>query len=118
MKTHRDLIIWRKSIEFATKIYKVARNFPKDEVYGLNSQLKRSAVSIPSNIAEGAARDTKKDFIRFLSIATSSAVELETQLIICKNVDLLGSKTYSELNAELLSILKLLHGLKRGVMNN
>lgn len=69
VRTHRDLDVWKKSIDLVTKIYKCTKDNPKEEVYGLTSQIRRSAVSIPSNIAEGSARTTKKDFSHFLAIA-------------------------------------------------
>ena len=81
-RTHKDLDVWNKSIELAEKIYKVTSSFPKEEQYGIVSQIRRSVVSISSNIAEGAARNSKKEFIQFLYIALGSLSELETQLIL------------------------------------
>ena len=83
MKTHKDLNVWNRSIELVITIYKVTKDFPKEETYGLISQMRRSAISVPSNIAEGAARQSKKEFRQFLYIASGSVSELETQLIIC-----------------------------------
>lgn len=82
MKTHKDLEVWKKSVEFVTDLYKVTQDFPKEEFYGLTSQMRRAAVSIPSNIAEGSARQGNKELVQFLYIALGSAVELDTQLII------------------------------------
>ena len=76
MKTHKDLEIWERGIALVEAIYEVASKFPREEVYGLTSQLKRSAVSYPSNIAEGAARSSKKEFVQFLYIALGSLSEL------------------------------------------
>jgi len=76
MKTHKDLIVWQKSINFVTKIYKETNSFPNTELYGLTSQLRRASVSVPSNIAEGAARNTDKEYVRFLFIARASAAEI------------------------------------------
>ena len=86
IKTHKDLDVWKKSIDFVTKIYKTTNSYPKSELYGLVSQIRRAAVSIPSNITEGAVRKSKVEFRQFLYIALSSAAEIETQLIISKNL--------------------------------
>src|SRR5690606_35660521 len=92
MKTHKDLEVWKKSIELVTEIYQVTKNFPKEEIYGLTSQIRRSAVSVPSNIAEGAARQFNKEYIQFLYIALGSLMELDTQLIIAKNNDFIDEE--------------------------
>jgi four helix bundle protein len=81
VKTHGDLDVWKNGIELVKKIYILTKDFPKEEIYTLTSQIRRLAISIPSNIAEGAARNSKKEFIQFLYIALGSAAELETQLI-------------------------------------
>lgn len=81
--SYKDLKVWQKSIELVDMIYNVSDAFPKDEVFGLSSQLRRSAVSIPSNIAEGSQRSTAKDFANFILIAKGSLAEVETQMIIC-----------------------------------
>ena len=86
MKTHRDLKVWQNSLDLVTEIYKLTKAFPNSETFGLACQIQRSAVSVPSNIAEGAARNSNKEFSRFLSIALGSLAELETQLIISKNI--------------------------------
>ena len=82
MKGHHELTVWQRSIDYATKIYRITEGFPKDELYALTSQMRRCAVSVPSNIAEGAARNSKREFKQFLSIAQGSVAELETQIII------------------------------------
>ena len=87
MKTHKDLIVWKKSIEFVTDVYRTTKTFPKDELYGLSAQLRRAAVSIPSNIAEGAARRNDKEFVQFLYFSLGSFSEVETQLIVSRNLD-------------------------------
>lgn len=94
MSTHKDLDVWRDSVALTKAIYLVTESFPKEEMYGLVSQMRRSAVSIPSNIAEGAARQGGKEFIQFLYMALGSASELDTQLEISKSIgigDLSGS---------------------------
>ena len=83
---YQDLEVWKKSIELVKSIYILTHNFPEDEKYGLTSQIRRAVVSIPSNIAEGSARTTTKDFSHFLAISLGSVAELETQLIIWKNL--------------------------------
>ena len=110
MKTHKDLIVWKKSIDFVTDIYKETNVFPKQEQYGLVSQLRRAAVSIPSNIAEGASRKSRKEFIQFLHIARASSSELETQLIISKKIGYLSSDNL-DLEEKLSVISKMLTGL-------
>ena len=86
MKSHKELTVWQKSMELAEEIYKITSNFPKNETYGLSSQMQRAAVGIPSNIAEGAKRSHKLEYIQFLSIANGSAAELETQLLLTKRL--------------------------------
>ena len=83
MEGYKDLIVWQKSMKLVSDIYKLTRMLPKEEIYGLTNQMRRAAVSIPSNIAEGYERETKKDFVKFLYIAKSSRAELETQIYIC-----------------------------------
>lgn len=107
MKTHKDLIVWQKSIDFVTELYKETSNFPKEEQYGLVSQMRKAAVSIPSNIAEGAARNSDKEFVRFLFIARASASELETQLLISANLGF-TILSQNQLKDSLLEILKML----------
>ncbi|MBC36035.1 MAG: four helix bundle protein [Bacteroidetes bacterium] len=91
MSTHKELDIWKLSINLVTKIYQCTSNFPKYEQFGIASQIQRSAVSIPSNIAEGVARSSIKEYRRFVSIALGSAAELETLLIIAQNISYLNS---------------------------
>jgi len=88
-KTHKDLEIWKEGIKLVTKIYKLTKDFPNEELYGLTSQMRRAAVSYPSNISEGAARDSVAEYIRYIYISLGSLSELETQIIISKNLGLL-----------------------------
>jgi len=88
---YKDLNVWQESIVFVETIYKAAKQFPKEETYGLSDQICRAAVSIPSNIAEGASRNSEKEFVQFLYIALGSASEVETQLIIAKRLNFLGN---------------------------
>ena len=114
MKTHRDLDVWKEGIDLAVLIYKLTDTFPKEERYGLSDQLKRSAVSIPSNIAEGAARNSSKEFVQYLYIALASASELETQLIISKKVGFLSEtdifETLERIKSKLLGLIRYLKG--------
>ncbi len=113
VKTHKDLDVWKKSIEFVTRIYEVTKNFPKEELYGLSSQMRRAAISIPSNIAEGATRKNKTEFIQFLYISMSSAAELDTQIIIAKNLNYLDTPKVQLLQDELDAICRMIQGLKK-----
>ena len=110
MNTHRNLLVWKKSIDFVTKIYKITEHFPKTEMYGLTSQLRRAAVSIPSNIAEGSARNTDKDLVHFLHVSRASASEIETQLLISKNLNYI-EVSKDHLTNDLIEILKMLTSL-------
>lgn len=86
VKSFKQLIVWQKSVKLSVEIYKITEGMPKFEIYGLTSQMRRSAVAVPSNIAEGKKRKTKNDFLHFLRIANGSAAELETQIIIAKKI--------------------------------
>ncbi len=98
--THKDLDIWKRGIEFVERIYKITAAFPREEIYGLVSQLRRAAISYPSNIAEGAARSSKKEYIQYLYISLASLSEIETQLIISKRLDYLkGNDLFEEIDA-------------------
>lgn len=113
MKSHHDLDVWKNSILLVTEIYKVTESFPKSEQYGLTNQIRRCAVSIPSNIAEGAARASKKEFSHFLSVALGSIAELETQLIISNNLMFLEKNHLDRLLESIVTIRKMIFGLKR-----
>jgi len=112
MRPHKKLEVWKKAIEFVTKIYKITESFPDHEKFGLISQIRRSAVSIASNISEGAVRSSKKEFIQFLSIAQGSSSELETQLIISNNLGFLKEEDMHLLD-ELDQISRMIIGLIR-----
>ena len=111
MKTHKDLNVWQESIALVTLIYEKTKSFPKDELFSLTSQIRRCAVSIPSNISEGAARESNKEFIRFLYISQGSIAELDTQLLIANNLNFLSKEDYINLDEKLVSIRKMLAGL-------
>ena len=93
IKIHKDLDVWKKSIQFVKRVYEITLKFPDDEKYGLTNQMRRCAVSIPSNIAEGDGRNLKKEFKQFLYISLGSISELETQLIISSKLNYLKNKT-------------------------
>jgi len=109
MRDYKELLVWQKSINLVSNIYKLCEILPQNEQYALSSQIKRSAVSIPSNIAEGSGRNSTKEFIQFLYISLGSACELETQLIIANNLGFinLSSKYIDAIN----EIRKMLNGL-------
>lgn len=94
-KSHRDLIVWQKAMLLVKEIYRASSRFPEDERFGLTSQVRRAAVSIPSNIAEGRARSTKKDYLHFLHIALGSSAELETQLEIARELSFLSDSEHT-----------------------
>ncbi len=112
IKTHRDLNVWKEAMDLAAAIYLLTRSFPKEELYGLVSQMRRAAVSVPSNIAEGAARDSPREFIQFLYISLSSLAELETQFLLSKR---LGFVENSEMDGDIERIVRMLFGLVRNL---
>jgi len=97
MSNFRSLLIWQKSMVLTTKIYFSTNNFPKEEIFGLTSQIRRSSVSIPSNIAEGSGRESDKDFLRFLNISIGPLFEMQTQLEIAKNITYLNPEEFNNL---------------------
>lgn len=101
MHRYKELEVWKRSIALATKVYEITASFPAEEKYGLTSQLRRSAVSVPSNIAEGAGRNSDKQFVNFLSISVGSLFEVETQLLISKNVGMTSDEEISPLMLEI-----------------
>jgi four helix bundle protein len=117
VKTHKDLDVWKNSIDFVTDIYKLTETFPKSEYYGLTSQIRRSSVSIPSNIAEGAARAHDKEFLQFLNISLGSLAETETQLIISRNLQFTDNDTYEIYSSKLGIIRSQIIGLMKYLKN-
>ena len=110
--THKDLIVWQKSIILVKKIYQVTRRFPHEELMGISSQMRRAAISIPSNIAEGYGRATTKELLHFLYIALGSASELDTQIILCKELGfIIDLEVYQELYQLNIEVLKMLTAL-------
>ena len=111
IRTFRDLIVWQKSMVLVTAVYHISRLFPKEEIYGLNSQIRRSAVSIPSNLAEGYARRSRAEYVRFVQISIGSLYELETQLEIAANLDFIPKTRFSEINEKVREIDRMLCSL-------
>ena len=113
IQSYKELIVWQKSIELVIAVYDLTAKFPKEEIYGLTSQMRRSAVSIPSNIAEGRSRGTKKDFTQFLRISYGSGSELETQIIISKRLLETKYLDYSNIEVLLNEVMKMLNVMIR-----
>lgn len=109
--SYQDLIVWQKAMDLVVLVYSLTRSFPKEEIYGLSSQMKRSAISIPSNIAEGRRRSTRNDFKRFIAIAYGSGAELETQIEIAKRLKFGAQSSFKEIDILLLEIMKMLNAL-------
>lgn len=115
IKSFRDLQVWQKSFELAKDIYKLTAELPADEKFGLVSQVRRAAVSIPSNIAEGKERGSRKDYAQFLRIALGSTAELETQLLLIESI--YPAINMSDCREELTSIRKMLNALIRKLIS-
>ena len=112
VKHYKELIVWQKAMEVAEQAYRLVRLLPKEETYALSDQIRRSAISIPSNIAEGQSRNSSKEFMKFLSIAKGSAAELETQLLLAVRIGYLSEAAISptiELITEVVKIINTLH---------
>ena len=105
------LEVWQRSISFVSAIYAITATFPREEIYGLTSQIRRASVSIPSNIAEGRANRTTKEYLRFVAIASGSAAELETQLVISHNLNFLSQENFNHLNDELQVLARMLSAM-------
>ncbi len=111
METHKDLRVWQQSIEMVTSIYMLTQTFPKEELFGLVSQMRRASVSVPSNIAEGYARGTDKEKLHFLRVSSGSMSEVETQLMLSLNLGYIYQEKYNELAEAISSIWKQLNAL-------
>ena len=114
-RSYRDLEVWKLSIDFVKKVYQVTHNFPDSEKFGLINQIRRAAVSIPSNIAEGQGRNSTKEFKQFLAISLGSLAELETQLIIAKEIEYLTQNGLDALLSPLDRIRKMIKDLSKGI---
>ena len=118
MKSHRDLDVWKEAMALVKEVYKLTASLPRSELYGLSAQLRRAAVSVPSNIAEGAARESRKEFAQFLYIALGSLSEVETQILLAK--DLFGcdsgalEESLDRVRKMLIGLIKSLHRRAEG----
>ena len=115
MRPHEKLDVWKRSVDFVVTVYKMTDQFPRDERFGLTSQIRRAAVSVPANIAEGAGRHTAKEFKYFLSNAQGSVSELATELLIAQRLGYLKKELFDIGNSELTSIGRMILGLARSV---
>jgi four helix bundle protein len=113
MHNFKELTVWKEAKDLSVISYKKTRSFPKTEMYGLASQMSRSAISIPSNIAEGTGRNSSKDFSRFIDIAIGSSFELETQLIISSELELIESSVLEELKKQVVKVQKMLFNFNK-----
>ena len=115
LKSYQDLEVWKKSIDLAEKVYRLSAQFPREEKYGLSSQVRRSVVSIAANIAEGAERQGTKEFLQFLGIASGSLAETETFLILARQLGMATSGQIDPLLNQAGEVGRMLNGLKRSL---
>lgn len=115
MNRYKELLVWQKAIDLAVEVYQVTEKLPKEEKYGLISQINRSVVSIPSNIAEGAGRNSNKELNNFLGIAQGSAFELDTQLIISNRLKFISNQEYQNIEVQLVHIQNMVARLKKSL---
>jgi four helix bundle protein len=114
-RNHKDLILWQKAMALASEVHRLTAKLPRHEVFGLSSQIRRAAVSIPSNVAEGAARRTTREFIAFLHIARGSFAELETQLLLAREIGYLADRDLSPILVRLDEVGRLLNAVVSGL---
>ncbi len=117
VRSYRDLEVWKKSIDLVEAIYKLSKTFPPDERFGLTSQVRRAAASVPANIAEGAARTGTGEFLQFLSVASGSLAEVETFLILAERLKLISTEALGRLETQTSEISRMLGGLKRSLQS-
>jgi four helix bundle protein len=110
-QSFRELIAWQRSMELVTEIYRMTNSFPRSEIYGLTSQLRRAAISISSNIAEGQARHSHREFMRFLSTARGSSAEVQTQLLIAQNLGYIETDQAEKLVERTINVCRLINAL-------
>jgi four helix bundle protein len=115
VNSFKDLLVWQQSIDLTANIYALTSSFPKSELFGVSSQIQRAAVSVPSNIAEGHARDSTKEYLRFISIALGSLAEVETQLVIANKLLFLNNEILGELLDKTGEIGRMLRGLQKSL---
>ena len=115
IKSYQDLIVWQKSVLLVTDIYALTKTFPQDERFGITSQLNRAAVSVPTNIAEGWGRETSKNYLQFLRISRGSVMEVQTLLIISKNLNYISEEKFEVLRNKTEEVGKILQGLIKSI---
>ena len=115
IRDYRDLLIWQRAMKLVTAIYNATASFPPAEMYGLASQIRRSAVSVPSNIAEGHARESEGDFRRFLAIARGSLAELQTQLLLCGELGYLEDEAVATLFSSSEELARMIRGMQKSL---
>lgn len=118
MHNFKKLNIWQQAMELCTSIYEITKDFPQSELFGLVSQIRRSCISIPSNIAEGSGRSTDKDFARFLDIALASSFEVETQLEIAFRLKYISAEKFQPLEEKCSQIQKMIYSFRKNIQNN
>lgn len=118
MRDFRKIQVWQKSHELALRLYKVTSVFPREELYGLTSQIRRASASIPSNIAEGCGRNTQTELARFVHIASGSASELDYHLLLAHDLGFINQEIYLELGNMVSEIKRMLHGFEQTVSSN
>jgi four helix bundle protein len=118
IKSHRDLIAWQKAMDLVVSVYKLSKGFPKEELYGLTSQLRRAAVSIPANIAEGQGRRSKAEFKQFLGNARGSLLELDTHLELALRLEYLCLKEHALIQEQLREVGRIVNGLLRSLTSD
>jgi len=111
LNSYKELIVWQKSVELVLEIYRLTDNFPKSEIYALTSQMRRAAVSIPSNIAEGYSRRHRQEYIQFIKVAFGSGAELETQIVVAKKLGLASDRKFERAENLLNEVMKMLNKL-------
>lgn len=111
MLPYQELIVWQKAFSLVLQVYKATADFPDSEKFALQSQIRRASISIPSNIAEGSKRGTKKDYMSFIRVAQGSGAELETQLLLAKELSYISKKDYMVLEKNLSEIMKILSAI-------
>lgn len=118
IRSHRDLVAWQKAIELVVRIYEISKTFTREEIYRLTSQMRRAAVSIPANIAEGQGRRVAGEYLHFLGIARGSLLELDTHLEIAKSPGFLEESCHYDLRMRLQEVGRLINGLMRSLTSN
>ncbi|MBL7929804.1 MAG: four helix bundle protein [Bacteroidia bacterium] len=117
MHNFRNLKVWQKAIELSTKIYSLTKNFPAEEKFGIISQIRRAAVAIASNIAEGAGRNSEKEFCYFLQVSLGSSYEMETQIVIAGNLNFLNDEAFNDTIISITEIKRMISGFQKSMEN-